>query len=176
MPRTLEEWLDPEQLRASGHALIDQLADYLATYTDETIAIAIGMRGLREIADQRYYANLPGGLVESTGRLFKQSVKVYVYPGREMPSGPLLTIETAPVLPPWHHLRDLLVETGQIETLRSHDPAYLSIDADDVLAQIQRGDPGWESMVPEAAVEIIKTRRLFGYRSAAAAPAAQPRS
>jgi len=146
-----------------------QLADYLATYTDQTIGIAIGLRGLREIADQRYYANLAGGIVESTGRLFKHSVKMYVYPGREDPSGPLLTIETAPVLPPFHHLRDLLVETGHIETLRTHEPAYLAIDPDDVLARIERGDPGWEPLVPAAAVEIIKARRLFGYRPAAPA-------
>ena len=58
-----------------------QLADYLAAYTDRMIGLAVGLPAVREMAEEKYYTDLPGGVLESMGRLFKRSVKMYVYPG-----------------------------------------------------------------------------------------------
>ena len=77
-------------------------------------------------------------------------------------------MEQAPVLPPWHHLHDLLLKIGRIEPIRGYDESYLSIRTPDVLARIQRGDPSWEQMVPTAVADIIKAKNLFGWQSAQA--------
>ena len=95
------------------------------------------------------------------GRLFKRSVKMYVYPARDTISGRIYTIEQAPVPPPWHHLRDLLLDLHRIEPIRGYNEDYLSIQTTDVLARIEKGDPSWEAMVPPAAAEIIKSKRFF---------------
>ena len=50
-----------------------QLADYLAAYTDWMVGLAVGQPSLKEIADGKYYTDLPGGALESMGRLFKRS-------------------------------------------------------------------------------------------------------
>lgn len=142
-----------------------QLADYLTTCTPGMIGIAVGLPALREIANEKYYADLPGGLIESTGRLFKRSVKVYVYPTLDPASGELLTVEHAEMPPPWQHLRDLLLETHRLEPIRARDTSYLTITSEDVLARIRRADRAWEDMVPPAVAEIIKTERLFGYHT-----------
>jgi hypothetical protein len=146
-----------------------QLAEYLSAYTDGLIGIAIGLPAVRHVvADEKYYTDLPGGVLESAGRLFKRSVKMYVYPTRDPVSGQIQTLEEGPVPPPWHHLRQLLREIGRVEPIRGYDESYLSIRTPEVLAQIQKGDPSWEQSVPPAVAEIIKAKNLFGWRPAQA--------
>jgi hypothetical protein len=142
-----------------------QVADYLTTYTDRMVGIAVGLPGMREIGSEKYYDDVPGGLIESTGRLFKRTVKMYVHPTRDPESGRILTVERAPVPAPWHYLRDLLVETRRLESIRSYDEAVLTLSADDALGRLERGDPAWEAMVPPAVASLIKAKRLFGYRA-----------
>src|SRR5581483_4648209 len=81
-----------------------QLADYLAGYSDQLIGLAVGLPAIRQIADDQYYKDLPGGVVEGVGRLFKRSVKMYVYPTRDPTSGGIQTLESHPPPAPWHHL------------------------------------------------------------------------
>ncbi len=142
-----------------------RLADYLAAYTDRSIGIAVGLPSVKEIADEKYYADLPGGVLESAGRLFKRSVKMYVYPGRDPRSGQIYTVESAPLPAPWHRLRDLLLDLRRLEPIRGYNESYLTIFPQEVLAKIQRGDPTWEKMVPPTVAEIIKTKQLFGLSS-----------
>ena len=140
-----------------------ELAEYLATYTDRIIGLAVGLPSMREIADEKYYTDLSGGVLESIGRLFKRSVKMYVYPTRDPVSGKIQTIERAPVPPPWHHLRDFLLDIHRLEAIRGYDEAYLSIRTPDVLARIEKGDPSWQRLVPPAVADIIKAKKLFGW-------------
>jgi hypothetical protein len=139
-----------------------QLADYLATYTDKLIGIAAGLPTVRQqVADEKYYTDLPGGVLESVGRLYKRSVKMFVYPTRDPVTGQIHTVETVQTPAPWHHLHDLLIDIGRIVPIRSYNESYLSIQTSDVLARIERGDPSWETMVPRAVAEIIKAKHLF---------------
>jgi hypothetical protein len=148
----------------SRFELFHEVAEYLAGYTDQPIGIAVGLPTTRQVLDERFYTGLPGGALESAGRLFQRSVTVYVYPTRDPVSGRIETIEDAPLPPPWHHLRALLRELGRVVPIRGYDESYLSIRTPDVLALIQRGDPSWEQMVPAAVAEIIKAENLFGWR------------
>src|SRR5712692_4566253 len=142
-----------------------QLAEYLARYTDSLIGLAVGLPSIGEIADEKYYTDLPGGVLESAGRLFKRSVKLYVYPTRDPVSGLIQTLKQADIPAPWHHLNNLLLEIGRVVPIRSYDETYLSIHTPDVLARIQQGDPSWESMVPAVVAEIIKGKHLFGWQA-----------
>src|SRR5215831_9500134 len=141
-----------------------QLADYLAGYTDGLIGLAVGLPAWRQVADEKYFTDLPGGVLESVGRLFKRAVKMYVYPTRDRETGQVHTADLAPIPAPWHHLRALLLAIGRVEPIRGYDESYLSIHTLDVLALLQRGDPSWEQMVPAAVAEIIKAENLFGWR------------
>jgi hypothetical protein len=128
------------------------------------IGIAVGLPAFRQVADEKHFTDLPGGVLESVGRLFKRAVKMYVYPTRDRDTGQIHTLDQAPIPPAWHHLRALLLEIGRIETIRRYDESCLSIHTPDVLALIQGGDPSWEQMVPAAVAEIIKAENLFGWR------------
>ena len=82
-----------------------QLADYLAGCTEGMIGIAVGLPAFRQVADEKYFTDLPGGVLESVGRLFKRAVKMYVYPTRDRDTGEIHVLEQAPIPPPWRHLR-----------------------------------------------------------------------
>jgi hypothetical protein len=142
-----------------------QVAEYLTRFTDRLIGMAVGLPSVREIADERYYADLPGGVLESAGRLFKRSVKMYVYPARDPVTHEIHSVESAPLSPPWQHLRDLLVQIGRLEPIRHYDEAYLSLHTPEARRRIGTGDPSWEAMVPPVVAAMIKTEKLFGYRT-----------
>src|SRR5262249_31716259 len=57
-----------------------RLAAYLAGRTRERIGIVMGVPSVYELFEEKYYTQLPGGTLESFGRLFKNDLKVYVYP------------------------------------------------------------------------------------------------
>ncbi len=139
------------------------VSEYLTRFTDQMIGIAVGMPSVQEISQDKYYTDLGGGLLEAAGRLFKRSVKMYVYPTQDPSTSQLVTVTSAGTPPLWRHLRELLLESGRLEAIEDFDASSLSIYPPDVLARIQKGDPSWEAMVPAPAAEAIKAKRLFGY-------------
>src|SRR5437763_13940005 len=71
-----------------------RLAAYLSWRTRERIAIVMGVPSVYELFDEKYYVDLPGGILENFGRLFKNYLKVYVYPKQRSPIDELETIHT----------------------------------------------------------------------------------
>ena len=57
-----------------------RLANYLHRYTTKLAGLVMGVPTLREIFDEKYYTHLAGGILESFGRMFKNDLKLYVYP------------------------------------------------------------------------------------------------
>ncbi len=76
-----------------------RLAAYIAERTTERIGIVMGVPSLIDLFDERNHAQLPGGILESFGRLFKNGLKLYVYPlrpGRTKSSRPWTTSRSRP--------------------------------------------------------------------------------
>src|SRR5690349_20260660 len=57
-----------------------RLVKYLSRYTTRPIGLPLGVARLRDVFDEKFYTDLPGGLMESLGQLFRTGVKVYAYP------------------------------------------------------------------------------------------------
>jgi hypothetical protein len=142
------------------------LVEYLSRYTDKQIGLAVGIPSVRQIADETFYEDLPGGVLEAAGRLFRRNVRMYVYPTRDPTSGHVITVDDVDVPPESRMLHKFLEQRRAFEMIRGYDPAFLSILADEVLAQLQRGDPAWEAAVPPSVAETIKRGRLFGWTDA----------
>jgi hypothetical protein len=124
-----------EVLHALGHhVLISRsernftLVEVLSRYTHSRIGIALGVPMLRAIIDEQYYDDLPGGRLEAIGRLFKNAVKLYVYPTIDDPtSGIVVTAETMSVPSEMRHLYRHLLENRCLEPLERYDRANLGI-------------------------------------------------
>ncbi|HEV3416765.1 MAG TPA: TonB-dependent receptor [Pirellulales bacterium] len=146
-----------------------RLAAYLARYTKKKIGITMGAASLCELFDEKYYAQLDGGILESFGRLFKNDLKLYIYPLQDRQTGTLTTVETLQVAPELRNLYEYLVDRGCIEQLDKYNPAFLPIFSRTVIEQIKSGDPSWSDNVPDEVADVIRRRGFFGHRESAAA-------
>ena len=125
----------------------------------------MGVGTLREIFDEKYYTDLEGGILESFGRLFKNALKLYVYPLQEAANGPLITAETLRVAPNLQPLYEYLFKNDGIEGLHNVDETCLPIFSRKVLAKMRQGDASWEIMVPPQVSRLIKERKLLGWQN-----------
>jgi len=163
-----------------------RLTSYFRRYTKEMIGVTMGINNLLEIFNEKYYENLAGGILESFGRLFRNSVKLYIYPmrqeaydsylatgnpaGGKSPTGEnsfasnvLITARNAKVSDHLRSLYEHLLQNNYLECITGYDPTVLNTFSRDVLHRIQHNDPTWERMVPYPVADAIKRLRLFGY-------------
>ena len=143
-----------------------RLVEYLSRYTQNEIGLAVGIPSVRQIADEQFYDDLPGGALEAAGRLFRRNVRMYVYPTRDPATGRLITADDLELPPEARSLHAFLRERRSFATIRNYDPGLLHILSDDVLARLQKGDPSWEASVPTVVAETIKREGLFGWAGA----------
>lgn len=140
-----------------------RLAAYLSRFTSQSIGVAMGVPSLKELFDEKYYSHLEGGILESFGRLFKNDLKLFIYPHLDPATGHLQTVQKWKPAPHLQNLYEHLVENNFIESLDFYDRDCLPVFSRDVLHKIREHDPTWEKMVPPAVAEIIKSRKLFGF-------------
>jgi hypothetical protein len=143
-----------------------RLVEYLSRYTQNKIGLAVGIPSVRQIGDEKFYEDLPGGALEAAGRLFRRNVRLYVYPARDPTTGQLITAENLEVPLEMRPLQALLERRKSFVPIRGYNPDYLHILADEVLVQLQTGDPAWEAAVPAVVAAAIKRDGLFGWSSA----------
>ena len=175
----------------SNYSEYYRLTSYFRRYTKEMIGVALGINNLLEIFNEKYYENLEGGILEAFGRLFRNAVKLYVYPmrqdaydrylttgqtpsagsaaGHSFYSSVLINAKNALVSDNLRSLYAHLLENHYLDSIVGFNPEILSIFSRDVLRRIKEGDATWETMVPAPVMAAIKRRGLFGY--AAPAPA-----
>ncbi|MDX1925634.1 MAG: TonB-dependent receptor [Pirellulaceae bacterium] len=146
-----------------------RLAAYLARYTKKKIGITMGAASLCDLFDEKYYSELDGGILESFGRLFKNDLKLLIYPLLDRNTGALTTVENLEVAPELRKLYSYLVDKGCIEQLDNFNPENLATFSREVLRMIQNGDQNWSKHVPAEVAEVIQRRGFFGYRRAAVA-------
>jgi len=146
-----------------------RLVTYLSRHTQKPIGLPIGLVRLRDVMDEKFYTDMPGGLMESLGQLFKNGAKLYVYPSLDKKTGKLTTVENLEIAPHLRHLYAHLVENKFIEDITSYDPAALKIYSSEVLTRIHAGDESVVKLIPPQIFEAIKAKKLFGWQKLAAA-------
>lgn len=141
-----------------------KMVDYLATIAKEQkMGVILGVYNLHTIFDERYYDNLPGGLLEAFGRGFGHNVKMFVYPANNVDTGDLYTLDNFKIPANLIGLKQYLIDNNKLEAIHNYDSKLLHILSDDVLSKIKVGSSAWEEDVPEEVVKAIKFFELFGY-------------
>jgi hypothetical protein len=141
-----------------------RLAAYLARYNSEPIAVTMGTGSLQDLFQEQYYSKLEGGILEAFGRLFTKNLRIYIYPLKDPDTGHIHTVDNVKLPMELLNLYRHLVDSEKIKQLDNFDENVLHIFSRDVLKRIKDCDPSWESMVPPAIAEMIKSRHFFGYR------------
>ena len=145
----------------SDYVEYHRLAAYLAWRTDGHIGMVMGVPSLMDLFHESNHAVLPGGILESFGRLFKNDLKLFVYP--MLRDDRITTVDDISVGEDLQPLYDYLARRGSFVGLDNYKPDYLPILSRDVLRRIAGGDASWETMVPSEVGELIKKRGFFGY-------------
>src|SRR3984885_12307880 len=133
----------------SNYSEYYRLTSYFRRYSKEMIGVAMGINNLLEVFNEKYYENLEGGILESFGRLFRNAVKLYVYPmreeafarymdsgqtlshgpagGRTFASGVLINAKNAQVSDNLRNLYAHLLENHYLDSIVGFNPDILSI-------------------------------------------------
>ena len=141
-----------------------RLAAYLTRYTNQPIAVTMGLASLEDLFKEQYYASLEGGILEAFGKLFTKDLRIYVYPLKDPATGQISTVENVKMPGAVQSLYTHLVERGRIKQVDNFDESVLHIFSRDVLRRIKDQDESWETMVPPEIADVIKKRHYFGYR------------
>jgi len=168
----------------SNYSEYYRLTSYFRRYTKEMIGVAMGINNLLEIFNEKYYEHLEGGIMESFGRLFRNEVKLYVYPMRpgaydryavdthgtgapvqSSTSNVLINAKNVRIVENLSSLYAHLLDNHYIECITGIDANVLDIFSRDVLKKIKDNDVQWEKMVPMPVADAIKRRGLFGHSS-----------
>jgi len=141
-----------------------RLAAYFFKYTKQLVGVTMGVPTLRALFEEKYYTDLDGGILEAFGRLFRNGLRLYVYPFKDPTSGSILTAGNLRVASHLRHLYAYLLENQFILGLRDYNEEFLPIFSRDALKKIKSGDPEWEKMVPPQVAAVIKDRKLLGLK------------
>lgn len=142
-----------------------KMVDYLSSIAKEKkMGVILGIYNLHTIFDERYYDNLPGGMLEAFGRGFGHNVKLFVYPALDVENGDLYELESIRIPKHLLGLLSFMLDNNKLEAIKEFNPKLLSIMSDDVLAKIKANAMNWEEEVPEQVVKAIKFYNLFGFQ------------
>lgn len=141
-----------------------KLLEYFSSFTSKRMGIILGVPNLVELYDERYYRNLSGGILEAFGKMFNRDLKMYLYPYKNQETGELTTTENIEIHPRYKALYEHFVFNQRIVDFNEFDEDILHIFSREVLRKIRNGESGWEDMIPKYVDNIIKEKRLFGYK------------
>ena len=164
-----QDFMDRAELLCSlGHTVMIskfqeyfKLVEYFSNYTKSKIGLTMGVNNLVDIFDEKYYRHLSGGILEAFGKLFFKDLKVYLYPMRNEETGQIMTSNTIKVHPRMKELYKFFKYNGKVMDIIDYDPEILHVFSRDVLKQLNNGEEGRESVLPEGIAEIIKKKELF---------------
>jgi len=137
----------------SNFAEFHQLGQFFARYTKEPVGIILGTGLLEAIFQEKWYEGLDGGILESFGRLFKHSSRLYIYPTINSASQTMKLANNAEIAPHLQHLFDHLLTNGFIREIPDCLKECALRSSADIRQLIEDKDPEWKELVPPVVLE-----------------------
>ena len=165
------DYLDRAKLLCSlGHMVMIsnfseyyKLVKYLTTYTKKQLGLTMGVTNLIEIFDEKYYDGVKGGILEAFGNIFKNNMKIYLYPVLDKQKDTVIDSTNLKLEDNMKEFYKYFKVNDKIRDLEFNKD-YLNIFSKDVLKQIKNNTPGWEDKLPEGVSDLIIKKKMFGYK------------
>lgn len=138
-----------------------KLTNYFAKLNVPNLGLVLGIYNFQQVFTEQY-SNVEGGILAALGQLFRDNVKVYIYPYKSE-KGMLESLDNLNVPVATKHLYDHLRANHKILDLQSPNKDLLHIYSSKVLHMIVNNEPGWEAMVPPSVSKTINEKCLFGH-------------
>jgi hypothetical protein len=150
-----------QKVLITNYAQYYKLANYFARLNVPNLGLVLGIYNFQQIFTEEY-ANVEGGILGALGQLFREGVKVYIYPYKSE-EGQLESLDNLEVASEFKHLYDHLKSMNQIEDVKYPNMQLLHIYSSKVLSMIVNNEEGWEKMVPPSVANTINEKCLFGH-------------
>ena len=165
------DYLDRAKLLCSlGHMVMIsnfseyfKLVKYLTRYTKKQLGLTMGVTNLIEIFDEKYYDSVKGGILEAFGNIFKNNMKIYLYPVLDKQKDTIIDSTNLKLEDNMKEFYKYFKVNNKILDLEFNKD-FLNIFSKDVLKQIKNNTPGWEDKLPEGASDLIIKKKMFGYK------------
>jgi hypothetical protein len=138
-----------------------RLANYFARMGVPNLGLVLGIYNFQQIFTEQY-TDVEGGILSALGQLFRDGVKVYIYPYKSE-EGQLESLDNLKVPKSFENLYIHLKNMNQIENIKNPNRDLLHIYSSKVLQMIVNNEPGWEKMVPVSVAKTINEKCLFGH-------------
>jgi hypothetical protein len=134
-----------------------RLGAYLSQHTSEPVALTLSVDVFEKLFQESYYDDLAGGILESFGRLFKNAVKLYVYPLYDREQDEMRTAREATIPIKLNHLLSFLFENHKIVPIyNSVGPDLLAHWTSEIRSMMDNGDENWKKLVPAELVPLYE--------------------
>ena len=165
------DYLDRAKLLCSlGHMVMIsnfseyfKLVKYLTRYTKKQLGLTMGVTNLIEIFDEKYYDSVKGGILEAFGNIFKNNMKIYLYPVLDKQKDTIIDSTNLKLEDNMKEFYKYFKVNDKIRDLEFNKD-FLNIFSKDVLKQIKNNTPGWEDKLPKGASNLIIKKKMFGYK------------
>ncbi len=117
------------------------------------MVLSIGL--LNELFKEKWSENLPGGILESFGRLFRCGVNLLVYPWKKQSNGELVTAENFRAPDHLRHLYAHFLDRGLVKGIPCSDEELLETTGRDILRRAKNGK-NWKDFVPREAQHLVQ--------------------
>jgi hypothetical protein len=138
-----------------------KLASYFTNLNVPHLGLVLGIYNFQQIFTEEY-SNVEGGILAALGQLFREHVKVYIYPYKSE-DGAIETLSNLEVPKKLELLLAHLKSMKQIDEVKGFDKDILHIYSSKVLQMIVNNEEGWEKMVPPSVAQAINDKCLFGH-------------
>ena len=160
-----------------------RLPAYFRLHTTGGITLVAGMNNLVDLFNPEHYVHLEGGVLESCGRLFKDGVRVMVYPMRgdqlrrlildpvackvcfpdsySVAEDSVVTASDIQMRPSVAGLFQHLLNNGFLVPIAGADPQAMACQPRTLAERIRKNDPGWEKEVPPSVAVAIRSLKLW---------------
>ena len=139
-----------------------KLANYFARMSVPNLGLMLGIYNFQQVFTDTEYSNTEGGILSALGQLFRDNVRVYIYPYKSE-KGVVESLDNLIVPENFKHVFTHLKENKKILDVANPNKALLHIYSSKVLQMITSNEPGWEAMVPPSVAKEINEKCLFGH-------------
>lgn len=136
----------------SSFSLFYKLKEHLRALSDRPLGIVIGATHLEKVFDEKFYFDLPGGILEGMGKLADEKTRLYIYPHKtEMMC---LQVKSFFPKPAMKSLYTYFVDNKFIQDIAGCDEIQEFVHSDDILKLVKKKDNRWKKLVPESVQSI----------------------
>ena len=140
-----------------------RLVSYFSEYTKKQMALCMGVDNFLKIFEEDYYQSVEGGILEAFGKMFRNYLKVYLYPLREKKTGTIIQSNNLKLNPRMKDFYKFFKYNNKVVDIFDFEPQYLNIFSREILSQINSGQSGWEEKLPKGIAQLIKKEKMFGF-------------